>query len=76
MTWSSGKPSKKRQRFTSKAAFAVKFTVKRVKRKMRKVVFAVNMTTDGYCNHADMMADYDFSLQLHNLGKPKRAIFA
>jgi hypothetical protein len=43
---------------------------------MRKVVFAVNMTTDGYCNHADMMADYDFSLQLHNLGKPKRAIFA
>ena len=24
---------------------------------MRKVVFAVNITTDGYCNHTDMIAD-------------------
>ncbi len=24
---------------------------------MRKVVFAINMTTDGYCNHTDMIAD-------------------
>ena len=24
---------------------------------MRKVVFAINITTDGYCNHTDMIAD-------------------
>jgi dihydrofolate reductase len=24
---------------------------------MRKVVFAINITTDGYCNHMDMIAD-------------------
>jgi dihydrofolate reductase len=24
---------------------------------MRKVVFAINMTTDGYCSHTDMIAD-------------------
>jgi dihydrofolate reductase len=24
---------------------------------MRKVVFAINITTDGYCNHEDMIAD-------------------
>ena len=24
---------------------------------MRKVVFAINSTTDGYCNHTDMIAD-------------------
>jgi len=24
---------------------------------MRRVVFAINITTDGYCNHTDMIAD-------------------
>ena len=24
---------------------------------MRKVIFAINITTDGYCNHTDMVAD-------------------
>ncbi len=24
---------------------------------MRKVVFAINITADGYCNHTDMIAD-------------------
>jgi hypothetical protein len=24
---------------------------------MRRVVFAINITTDGYSNHADMIAD-------------------
>jgi dihydrofolate reductase len=24
---------------------------------MRKVVFAINITTDGYCDHTDMIAD-------------------
>jgi hypothetical protein len=24
---------------------------------MRKVVFAINITTDGYCSHTDMIAD-------------------
>lgn len=27
------------------------------KRSMRKVVFAINITTDGYCSHTDMIAD-------------------
>jgi len=24
---------------------------------MRKVVFTINITADGYCNHTDMIAD-------------------
>jgi dihydrofolate reductase len=34
---------------------------------MRKVVFAINITTDGYCNHTDMIADeelHDFYARL------------
>jgi dihydrofolate reductase len=34
---------------------------------MRKVVFAINITTDGYCNHTDMIADeelHDFYTRL------------
>ena len=34
---------------------------------MRKVVFAINITTDGYCNHTDMIADeemHDFFTRL------------
>ena len=27
---------------------------------MRKVVFAINITADGYCNHTDMIADEEF----------------
>jgi dihydrofolate reductase len=34
---------------------------------MRKVVFAINISTDGYCNHTDMIADdvlHDFFTRL------------
>jgi hypothetical protein len=27
------------------------------KKSMRKVVFEINITTDGFCNHMDMIAD-------------------
>jgi len=37
---------------------------------MRKVVFGINITTDGYCNHTDMIADEEvhkyFTRVLHN----------
>jgi len=37
---------------------------------MRKVVFGINITTDGYCNHRDMIADEEvhkyFTRVLHN----------
>ncbi|EKP14788.1 MULTISPECIES: dihydrofolate reductase family protein [Leptospira] len=37
---------------------------------MRKVVFGINITTDGYCNHEDMIADAElheyFTKQLRN----------
>jgi dihydrofolate reductase len=39
---------------------------------MRKVVFAINITTDGYCSHTDMIADEElhdfFTRQLRNAG--------
>lgn len=39
---------------------------------MRKVVFAINITTDGFCNHTDMIADEElhqyFTMLLRNAG--------
>lgn len=39
---------------------------------MRKIVFAINITADGYCSHTDMVADEElhsfFAGMLHNAG--------
>ncbi len=49
-----GSPNQKARETPKTGGF---FIQRRIGRSMRKVVFAINITADGYCSHTDMIAD-------------------